>query len=211
MKAFKLLNKITDSNNALKEIACNVLFNVREKVEEASKSDIYNVYDLSAEIQIYPLDDKILLRFFGNDRLEQILLNEEDIEEYHYQNQCDRPEDISEEEWNDREKNWETVNPTLVPAKRGFGVQLFYENDLPFMLDEVFTKMDVSILKHSLEKRTKLMAEQCYQYPKFTGNNWNVFMEPEYKEFIKEKSEEFRQPLINAGDPIEKLYQIYTK
>ena len=54
------------------------------------------------------------------------------------------------------------------------------------------------------------MAEQCYQYPKFTGNNWNVFMEPEYKEFIKEKSEEFRQPLLNAGDPLEKLYRLYS-
>lgn len=36
-------------------------------------------------------------------------------------------------------------------------------------------------------------------------------MEPEYKEFIKIKTEKYRHPLINAEDSLEKLYRLYSE
>lgn len=44
----------------------------------------------------------------------------EEVEDYHYQDQCDRPEELTSREWNKRKKDWdEALGPDWVPANHG--------------------------------------------------------------------------------------------
>lgn len=108
---------------------------VEERVIEASKSDKRNFrYDFQSEVQILPIENKILLMYFGNDKDEllQVFENEPYISEYHYQNQTDKPDSISEEEWEERRRDWTDALPSWIPSDTGFTIQLVNINKFPF-------------------------------------------------------------------------------
>ena len=83
----------------------------------------YNFYN---NLLLFPMQDKILAMYFGNADIRRFIENHEMFEDYHYQNQCDKPDDISDEEWNKRESDWNTaIGPDYIPANHGLQVQLF--------------------------------------------------------------------------------------
>lgn len=211
MKKFGLMHEVHNKENALTTIAFNVHSNLRDKIVDAMDNTNRKnpVYDISASLQVFPFEDKILLLFYGNSVLEELLLYEADIEEYHYQNQSDIPEDMTEEEWNERYLDWKSAMPTFVPPRTGFGVQLVCEYDLPFTVEDFFLDDEFEEYKKPLEYRLKQVVENYFVYPGFTGNNYNVFLEQPYKDFLNEKKDMIRQTIEKAGDPLEKLYKYY--
>lgn len=117
---------------------------VERKVMEASKSDKRNFrYNFQSEVQILPIENKILLMYFGNDKDEllQIFECEPYILEYHYQNQTDKPDNISEEEWEERENDWDAALPSWIPNDTGFTVQLVNINKFPIPNRDEFSKI----------------------------------------------------------------------
>ena len=84
---------------------------------------------------------------------------------YHYQNQCDKPDDISDEEWNKRESDWNTaIGPDYIPANHGLQVQLFNpETVLP-----IFNPNRIeNIIFPTDEKMIKILAKTVHsQLPK---------------------------------------------
>lgn len=211
MKQFGDFSEIGDSDKYLQVIAANVALNLTDKVEKAMQEPEYSpVFDISANLQIFPLRDKILFTFYGSHSLEQILETEPDIEEYHYQNQCDMPEDISEDEWEQRRIDWNMAIPSGIPAKNGFGVELVVSADIPLGLSEWFEDNDYEKHKRTLESRTSSIAECCYKNEEtlmgrecnYTGSEYQIWLE-KHKSMIMET-------LSKAGDPVAMLYKQYS-
>lgn len=94
-------------------------------------------YDFAASIAIFTYKKRQFIMAFGNhftDLLSDILTSDDpeytqfrekyNLKDYHYQNQTDQPEDISDEDWNDRRHTWDILLPTGVPAKDGICINI---------------------------------------------------------------------------------------
>jgi hypothetical protein len=81
------------------------------------------------------------------------------IQDYHYQNQCDRPDGISAREWTEREKCWNRLMPTGIPSKDGIVIEIFDAADQlddEIMIDIFTNKNHVydTIIRHMPDKNT---------------------------------------------------------
>lgn len=92
-----------------------------DRDQEASIQKLINeVYNdrLMADVVIYFKEDKIIGQYFIYDReLEKKFISQDWFEDYHYQNQSDPDETVSEEDWDQRRKDWGFLD---VPANDGF-------------------------------------------------------------------------------------------
>lgn len=81
-----------------------------QKAEKSeSRSDSYG-YDLSLCIDLFKVGNKVIGLYHTVDqKLEAALLKDKNVGDYHYQNSTDRPDEISQKEWKEREKNWDLV------------------------------------------------------------------------------------------------------
>jgi hypothetical protein len=68
------------------------------------------ICDWELNISIVPLEGKTIFKLFTEKKFFKEMWKEIDgVKDYHYQDQTDPPEDISEEEWDQRRKDWEKV------------------------------------------------------------------------------------------------------
>lgn len=75
------------------------------------------------------------------------------IRDYHYQNQTDKPDDISDTAWDKRCHNWDKVMPSGIPSKDGICITLTdFQNTANPLL---FIKED-DILKHIPSKESRI-------------------------------------------------------
>jgi hypothetical protein len=69
-------------------------------------------YDLNFEysVLLFPLENKTLMMFFcQNIKFHRHFMSLPYVSDYHYQNSSDKPENISQEDWNKRSSDWDTV------------------------------------------------------------------------------------------------------
>ena len=142
-------------------------------------------------IQIFPLQDKILVMFFGSKDIQNYLENTGHFDDYHYQNQCERPDTISEEEWNIRCMDWrKAIGPDYVPCKHGFCVELFDINNVfpKFVIsDETIHIKNEEDQTKELIKTLSMSNVKGYPTNEKSFNEWFRFKESEeYKEWIKD-------------------------
>lgn len=118
-----------------KYLASNIIEN---KIHMAELTETTSPFTPTNTIVIFPTkDDRTLLLTFGNiitQYMKEVLTSQDDdivsfrntynIEDYHYQNQTDMPDDISEEAWKKRCKDWETYMPSGIPARDGISIEL---------------------------------------------------------------------------------------
>jgi len=78
--------------------------------------------DWNFSVTVFPLKNKMLGMYFcDNNELEKLWLAKPYVEDYHYQNQTDQPENVSNKEWEQRRKDWDITLPGLgVPCLSGF-------------------------------------------------------------------------------------------
>lgn len=133
-------------------------------------------YDFSSKIVFYPFSTKhTLIQVFGKDIValfyELCYKNNEfketyKLEDYHYQNQTDKPDDISGRAWKKREKDWDKVMKTGVPICDGICVEMSF-NEYDFF--EMFQQAELTAIDTlpSLEERidkqaTEVVLNACY-------------------------------------------------
>lgn len=79
-----------------------------------------------AELVFIPCGNQMFVMYFGDPTYRSVI--SEDTEhylDYHYQNQVDKPEHISDAEWEQRERDQEkAIGPDYVPANHGLSVKL---------------------------------------------------------------------------------------
>lgn len=181
-QSFCKVNKLETNKNIIK---LDFQISISKIVEDAINSEKRSPYDLGCHIQIIPIQDKILgLYYTQQAEYEQIIITQPWFEDYHYQNQVDKPDDITEEEWEQRDSDWKEVfQESTISNSQGFSVDLFNINKAP-----ITYPLNLSMIP-SKEVRAKLVAELVYQYDKFDGSDYSVFFTKEYSDFMKEKTQ----------------------
>lgn len=85
-----------------------------------------------ASVMIFPLKDRVLAMTFGHTNLIGESFDKY-FEDYHYQNQSDRPDDITAAEWRKRERDWDKVlGNDYIPNRHGFAYEFFNTEDVHF-------------------------------------------------------------------------------
>lgn len=111
--------------NALRDIKdikidndTTVLSYIYQASKILSKSNIINDFSVDLHITLDCINDKILIYPAINVKEHRTLLLEF-LTDWYYQNQCDRDERVSEEEWAERSKEWWDFNET-----RGLSIKI---------------------------------------------------------------------------------------
>ena len=93
-------------------------------------------FDYRCELVFFPTEAGILAMYFGNDKVRYMLESTKYFKKFFYQNSTDRPENISEKEWNYRLETWEkALAPDYIPINYGFQVQLFDTKHIMYTKD----------------------------------------------------------------------------
>ena len=88
--------------------------------------------DFSVSMSILPIHNKILmLPYAENDAFYKVLTENEYFEEYGYWNNTDPDENVSEEDWAERKRDWdEALEGIGIPAENGFTIKFLDGNSL---------------------------------------------------------------------------------
>lgn len=83
---------------------------IYEDIQESTRRGENSPFNIEMSACIYFDQGKIYVQFFGLDRGFQRLIDSRLwLSDFHYQNQTDRAEDVSEEDWNRREQIWDDI------------------------------------------------------------------------------------------------------
>ncbi len=120
---------------------------------------------LKAILQIIPHGEDILMMYFGNHDIFREINIMEYFDDYHYQNQTDRPEEISNEEWDKRKKDWdEAIGPDYIPADHGFTKELitnYIIQSCIFNRREKLTMCNIELPSKQQRAKSVLEYEKC--------------------------------------------------
>jgi hypothetical protein len=113
----------------------------KSKEYRNSQKLIDKKYDFDCSIVLIPQGRKILALYYGENKKYLSLWNSyKEVQDYHYQDSTDGPEDIPEHEWNKRAKDWDKALPgSGIPSTNGFIVELV--KDPPFVLNPNWGKI----------------------------------------------------------------------
>lgn len=143
-----------------------ISFVVAEKYKKQMNSNERDLkYDFDFKISVFPLKDKILLLVF-NEKNEYYKCIEEtkEIKPYPYWDNTDKPDELTDEEWDTRRKEWDEVfggNGWGVPLLESLSATAFCDISLPI---GVFINSDtikkeikefIPTFKERIQKRAK--------------------------------------------------------
>ena len=191
-------------------ICLDMLELLRKNREDAFFENIPD--EMNCKLGIYPLEDKTLLLYFGNHKARAIIENDPNILDYHYQNQTDRPEYITEQEWNQRREDWnQAIGPDYVPSYHGFMVNLFNSDEAFTLYDNRFELSLPTEEKMIKELRgTCRSIEEVEGYPGKNGTygSWKKFVRTvQYKKWVEETNEVIKSKchFLTTKEEVEKL------
>lgn len=106
-----------------------------DMIKTAEKSSRKDILDCSLKAVCTFDEDYWYIKFFSNSGISRKMLNaiieKLQLEDFHYQNQSDPPEDIPEEEYNKRRDKWDQLLPDWSPFNIfPFDITIFDSNKL---------------------------------------------------------------------------------
>jgi hypothetical protein len=177
-------------------------------MHKSDRNVIANMF--KCDLYIYPISRKILFMAFGNMDFIDYIAMQDVVQDYHYQNQTDKPDDISESSWQKRYEDWEeAIGPDFVPSNHGLSISLVKSNLAEFSIfnSHLRTKNISSELLPTLNDRIKTMLELDDSYPDPPTNamysEWMDYMKTDrYLDWEKKKKEDIKVKLelINVKD-----------
>jgi len=183
-----------DSDFNEKLFIFNVMNGIAIKIENANKekSIKYPInYHIYADLQIIPVEDAILILWYGESTtLKKVFESQDWIEEYHYQNQFDKPDHLTEKEWEKRRSVWEEGLPTSIPSDRGFTIHLVNTYKFPIYLETLD-----GIQIPTKEIRSYNLAKHHCVFPEFDGSNYDVLWSESGKQFYKDEAKKLEAKL----------------
>lgn len=132
--------------------------------------DPYNYMQrqFSSRIQLYSVANKILFLYFGDNEYCNYIENQNIVQDYHYQNQTDRPNNISKAAWKTRCKNWNiAIGPDYIPSNHGISANFINVDDIEFSIFNKYLKTNniTEDLFPSIEQRVKFVIKFFDDYP----------------------------------------------
>lgn len=157
---YSLYNFLINLKDEAIDIACNIVQHSMKNYDDRySWNDYENkikalfqnnsaVYpNITLSMVIYPIKyknkDRIFINYYGDlihSVLEDKFLNN-DFLDFHYQNQTDGPDDVSEDEWEERAIIWDIIfNNYTIPSQIGFIFNVVYDCDFVRMCTKLIHK-----------------------------------------------------------------------
>lgn len=214
-RCLELAEKNKDSNKPLSKLFENLANESMSKVKfyiELIMDDIItdkndnNIY--KSNLYIFPLENKILCMYFGHPIYLNSILELDYLLDYHYQNQTDKPEDISDLDWARRYQDWDlAIGSDYIPANHGFSINLLSTNfnkNLMVYFNELLKNPDKSLWP-SLDTRINKMIDTFNDYPEFDFNDKSYseideYMNSDvYKKWKQEKYNYIKSKLIDSN------------
>lgn len=174
-----------------------VLFLDLQLYIDAKSNEIDNrsiFYNLDCNLQIIPVKNKILTMAFGNSDLIQVAVDSLPLIDYHYQNQTDKPSDISNYAWNTRKNVWDAaIGPDYIPANHGFSVNFKPSSLFPpfgnmFTHNKILTEIEknqlVSELADTFDLGESQNIDMQHQYSYFLSDEFQTLRNKKKKEII---------------------------
>lgn len=172
-------------------------------------------YDFLNKIVLFPTEDKILCMVFGraitslmsklcfSDDSDCVAFREKyGLEDYHYQNQTDRPENITEKDWKQREIDWDNVMPSWIPKNDGIVITIL---DSDLLGNQIYysDKHLLDITSH-IPKKEERVKDLAYKTVKDKYINKTLGEENAINDINKtmEVSYEFRDKFTNGDSNI---------
>lgn len=130
------INKVIETLSSPYYSAFVFINNILEedlKFSEIQKDIMSIESDMESTLVLFPITKKKTLimsysenftNFFRSLCDDKSFCEKYELEEYHYQNQTDKPDDISSRAWAQRRKDWDKALPTGVPSSDGMVVKL---------------------------------------------------------------------------------------
>lgn len=166
-------------------------------------------FDYTTSISIFPMEDKILaIPFTTNGALKECIFLDEMVSRYGYWNNTDGPSDLTEEQWEQRKKDWDEVFKTSgIPANCGMSIVLLDNDSLDWYLcpdKPIIEKYILSCLKDELEyckmvakqKLMDTMWEEAKTKQDITGHETSTILEihhylKDHPELIDEEAQKY--------------------
>lgn len=155
-------------------IGCNVYEIYRALINELN-SDMRTLLSPNFNFTISLIPEKngyVYGYYFADDVEEYFKKIEPLVEDYHYQNQCDKPDEISTREWNNRRKKWDKILGYDSFTQRAFNFTVVGTCDLDIILTYKKIREAIEELKaedcwtDGLRLKFKPDTEMCYsEYP----------------------------------------------
>ena len=189
---------------------------IADSITDAAKdkSNEFNYFSqlMKSEICVYSVARKIIFMYFGGTEYGQYIASQPIVDDYHYQNQTDRPSDISENSWMRRRDNWDTaIGPDYIPANHGITVHFINEEDIAFSIFNKYLKY-TNMSNDSfptIDERANMLIDYFDDYPnppedKSYSSLMKYMRTDEYKQW-KEAKLKYIKDNLNPN-----LYEIYT-
>lgn len=165
IESINLIDRIAMGKEVCSEWKRPLISYVKDKIEKRYINIVKTQrrdpeYDFYFDIVILPIKNKILLMAFAErNSLLNLIRNQTWIEEYCYWNNSNEPENVTDEEWKQREVDWdEALGDNAIPDQNGFKVTL----SLPFLYDRTMTVADIlknmPTYKYRIDKLVKYKA-----------------------------------------------------
>ena len=136
-----------------------------------------SAFDFDTSLCVFPLSRKILaVPICNNERLMNALLKNENITEYGYWNNTDKPDNVSNREWNTRKSDWDKALPGIgVLRENGFIFDLidtmWDAYDFVYNVETIYPFLtDVNTLISRVAK-SKLLSEKYNEFGKEESAN----------------------------------------
>ena len=212
------LIKLCESNNPIdknqielyKALLSHDVFSIKIRINDIlsesikKPTDEYGLHSLfKSEICVYPMRRKILFIYFGNKDYQKYITDKNNVLDYHYQNQCDKPENISNRKWKQRAADWDiALGQDSIPINHGFHVQFITPTNYQFSIfnDNFQDKNMTKELFPDTDTRIKCILETYDDYPNPPENkaasNWNKYSHSqEYKDWEIKKYNEIKSKI----------------
>lgn len=214
IRLYELLENIDSDNIPIAVIMMHIVDIINESIHNKDKGYNYIAQMFKSDIYVYTVSRKILFMYFGGVDYQNYIMNQPEVEDYHYQNQTDRPEDISEDSWKRRAFNWDkAIGPDYIPSNHGIAVHFINNEDIEFSILNKYIKVK-NISNESfptLDERVEMMIDYFNDYlnPPENIDSYSVFLKysntDEYKNWKKQKKEYIKEHIVPD------LYEIYIK
>jgi hypothetical protein len=102
-----------------------------DEIEKAFKENGYSPLNFQASAVVYFYGNRKFVQFFGLDAGNEKLAIHSKLFDFHYQNQVDKPEDLTDRAWNKRERIWSAIfKTTWTPSEAGLNYVFFGFDDI---------------------------------------------------------------------------------
>lgn len=136
LKSFIILNDLTNSYN----------YAVFRALRDDLNSDNRTILSVDFNFTISLIPEKngyVYGYYFADHPQEYYQLIEPFVVDYHYQNQCDKPGNISNKAWNNRRKKWDKLLGYDSFTQRAFSFTMVNSSDLNF--SETLRKIKIAL------------------------------------------------------------------